>query len=67
MGTVSLTFSIDLELLNYIEDYAKFHKVSRSLAISYHMRMGRIYLKMLDEAENERVKGRGKDVQKDTV
>lgn len=48
-GTVSLTFSIDMDLLTWIEDYSKSNRISRSSAIRYLIRMGKTYLKVLDE------------------
>ena len=47
--TAVVGVSLDLETLNYLQDYVTEHKMSRSRAIAYHIRMARVYLKMIEE------------------
>ena len=48
-STATISFSLDLETLNYLEAYSQINRVTRSSAIRYHVRMGRVYLKQLEE------------------
>ena len=52
-STAVISFSCDLETMNYLDSYQVVNKVNRSTAIRYHIRMGRTYLKMLDDYEVE--------------
>ena len=51
LGSVSCTISLDMDLLLWIEDYAKIHRINRSSAVRYLVKMGKVYLTMLDERE----------------
>jgi hypothetical protein len=50
-STSVLSFSIDLNSLNYLDSYATLNRCTMSAAIRYHLKMGRIYLKILDEQQ----------------
>ena len=54
-STAVVSFSVDLETLNYLDTYQMINKINRSTAIRYHIRMGRAYIQQLenvDGAEN---------------
>jgi hypothetical protein len=52
-STATISFSSDLQTLNYLEDYCQMKQVKRSSAIRYHIKMGRVYLKLLDEQQKK--------------
>ena len=52
-STAVVSFSSDLETLNYLEAYSQMHRVTRSTAIKYHLTLGRTYLKILEEQTAE--------------
>ena len=53
MGSVSTTFSLQVDQLLEIEDFAGLHNLSRSRTIQYLIRMGLVYLKILEEQRDE--------------
>ena len=49
--TSTVSFSCTLETLNYLADWSTLKRMSRSRAIDYHIRMGKVYIQMLDESQ----------------
>jgi len=50
LTTSVISFSLDLDTLLYLDAYRVMKGgISMSQAIRYHIKMGRIYIKMLDE------------------
>lgn len=50
MTTSVMSFSCDLDTLTYLDDYCREHGgISMSQAVRYHLKMGRTYLKILNE------------------
>lgn len=49
--TSVVSFSCDLETLNYLDDYSTMNGINVSMTIRYFIRMGRTYLKILDEQQ----------------
>ena len=47
-STAVVSFSLDLETLNWLEGYSLTTQMNRSQVIRYVIRMGRTYLQMLD-------------------
>lgn len=52
-----MSFSCDLETLNYLEQYSMLHRLKRSETIRYHITMGKVYLKVLSERPEVNVIG----------
>jgi len=40
---------VDLATLNYLAEYVELNRISRSRAIEYLIRMGRVYLQVLED------------------
>ena len=58
MSTVSTTISLQIEQLLKVQDYAKVHKLTRSRAMSYLIKMGFVYIRILEEQRYEFEKAR---------
>lgn len=56
-NTSVVSFSCTLETLNYLADWSALKRMSRSRCIEYHVRMGRVYIQMLDESQKKLVNG----------
>jgi hypothetical protein len=52
-STATISFSSDLQTLNYLDEYCQMKNVKRSSAIRYHIKMGRVYLQILDENQKK--------------
>ena len=53
MSTVSTTISLQIEQLLKVQDYARLHKLTRSRAMSYLIKMGFVYLQFLEEQRHD--------------
>lgn len=63
MSSISTTISMDIQQLLKIQDYAKLHKLTRSRAVSYLVKMGFVYVAILEERENDRKKALVKETE----
>ena len=61
MSTVSTTISLQIEQLLKIQDYAKLHKLTRSRAMSYLIKMGFVYIRIIEEQRHDFEKALGSE------
>lgn len=47
-GRYVVNFTCDIDLINWIEAYAKTNRINKSEALRYLIRMGRVYLQVLE-------------------
>lgn len=55
--TVSMTITVDLKALLYVDGYAEKNRLSRSAAVNELLRLGRAYLKVLEVPDDEKEEG----------
>lgn len=53
-STVSMTVTIDVKALLYVDEYAQKYRYSRSGAVNELLRLARAYLKVLDVPDDEK-------------